>query len=178
MPQVPHGSAPDRIDIAPDVFAMRVGKHYALKFPYNTGAIARVKSAISAHWFPPGGGWMMDAFRYDAVRNVLVDIDKILGPRAGVSSAVMQSKMIIAASCDHTVGQVINHDDGPITIVRLGACFTATKSQMRSGHPDLVGHLVRYAYHHPSTPAEIEASIASNPVTAAEPRETEYDHSP
>ena len=72
---------PDRIDIAPDIYAIRLYRHYVLKFPFDREANDRVRRAIGAHFDRASGGWCLDAHRPDLVRRVLGDVAAILAPR-------------------------------------------------------------------------------------------------
>ncbi|MCW3782909.1 hypothetical protein [Defluviimonas salinarum] len=160
---------PERIEIAPDVLAVKVGRHYVLRFPFNREAVDRLRQYRSAHYDGPSGGWLMDAWRTDAVRRALEEVDRILGPdrhlRQAAASAVPTPRLLVAAD-SVAVGHLLETETGLVTVVQLGAVFAGAAKLVKSGRAELVGRPVRYAYHRPATEAEIAAEAARREAAA------------
>jgi hypothetical protein len=98
---------PDRIDITPEIFAIRLHRHYVLKFPFDRAANDRVRRAIGAHFCAASGGWCLDAHRADLVRRVLEDVAGILEPQhRATAEAAAHMAVEIVAKIDNEVPEV------------------------------------------------------------------------
>jgi hypothetical protein len=53
-------------------------------------------------------------------------------------------------------GTILSVKKGPAMVERMGAPFVGEPKYARWGKPELVGSMLRYAYHRPATEAEIE----------------------
>lgn len=173
MAHVPYGQEPERIDIAPDVYAVKLGLYYHIKFPYNREAVEVMRMVATAHYAREMNGWAARQARHEDIRKALIKIDEILGPdrhaareareRAAAEKGAKPAKpakpqrVIVPVEDGVKAGQVLEIKKKHVTVERLGAPFTADSRYARWGKPEMVGAIVRYAYHRPSTEAEIEA---------------------
>lgn len=168
--QVPIGQEPERIEIAEDVYAVHCGTHYHIAFPYHPKAPEIMRSVWTAHYVPETRAWSARISRYadieDALRkiNQLLPADRDMKPKARRASAAAgqkqparRNRVLVSVSDDVAEGSVLEIGGKHVTVEHIGVPFTADRKFARWGKAELVGKLVHYAYHRPSTEAEIEA---------------------
>ena len=143
---------PERIEVAPDIHAQRLHRHYALSFPFDPEASKRVGLWKTAIWDPHRKRWMMDAHRPDLVRKALEEILRLRNARQlqeeGGSRAWQGDPERLAVDLDRgvAVGDILKTKTGKIKVERLGAPFLS-----RFGRTP---KMVRYAYGHSLSEAE------------------------
>ncbi|WP_027234300.1 hypothetical protein [Leisingera caerulea] len=177
MKFMPIGQEPERIDVAEDVYAVKTGLFYHIAFPYHPQAPDIMRSVKTAYFVPETKGWTARIIRHQDIYHALCKIDALLpadrhekrrareaatagesGQRkAGKKPAARQQRILVLASDDVCETQILEVKGKHVTVERLGTPFMADRKFAKWGKPELVGKLVRYAYHRPSTEAEIEA---------------------
>ncbi|MBW3243326.1 hypothetical protein KUV57_11520 [Epibacterium sp. DP7N7-1] len=172
MPHVPYGQEPERIDISPDVYAIKIGLYYHITFPYSQEAVNIMRKVATAHFSPEMKGWAARGSRHEDIREALGEISKTLNAnrnavsrqrdtyaaksRSKPDKPVKPQRVLVPIEDGLRAGDVLELKKKHITVERLGTPFTADSRYARWGKPEMVGSLVRYAYYRPSTEAEIE----------------------
>jgi hypothetical protein len=179
---------PEKIVVAEDIRAVRIGRHYMTSFPYDPRASEVMRMVPSAYWDPRMKGWSVQARRHEVLEKALRKIDRLLGPERHEIRAAEQAaeareaqerseaaahparkrkaprKRILVPVSDVVVeGDVLEKDGKYLFVQSVGRPFRST-----SRKPGLYGTVVQYAYHRPAKEAEIEAYLASQEADQTE----------
>lgn len=154
---------PQRIEVAPDIYALLMNRHYTLVYPFDREAnklVARWKTAV---WDPLEKGYLMDAHRPDLVRKALEEIldlrntKGLEGDRERTRGKAEMARIAIDAGMEVAEGYLIETKKGSLIVERLGEPFLSKFGR----NPKRV----RFAYGHFAT----EAELAQRAQREAEP---------